>query len=72
MDCKSSTVAGRNETGGGVGVGVGVGVITKLIFRWRGGGSEGGISTMNPEMTQYLVCYMCTQNLWRVLYSVIC
>lgn len=71
MDCKSSTVAGRNETGGGVGVGVGVGVITKLIFRWRGG-SEGGISTMNPEMTQYLVCYMCTQNLWRVLYSVIC
>lgn len=70
MDCKSSTVAGRNETGGGVGVGVGV--ITKLIFGWRGGGSEGGISTMNPEMTQYLVCYMCTQNLWRVLYSVIC
>lgn len=68
MDCKSSTVAGRNETGGGVGVGV----ITKLIFGWRGGGSEGGISTMNPEMTQYLVCYMCTQNLWRVLYSVIC
>ena len=66
VDCKSSTVAERNETGGGVGV------ITKLIFGWRGEGSEGGISTMNPEMTQYLVCYMCTQNLWRVLCSVIC